>query len=323
MSATEDPRQTARRIVAEVLASHEPPAPPRRVSDAVLDVEVIDVADLERQDAQGSDPASTPEVEPGSPRAVARRIVADVLRSEAARRPVAPAPVPRPAVASTPSGDDVTVHTSDASAETGEEPPGPGRPEEEEAPADPEEGATEAVEGTTDPQAPAPPPAGDPIPEAVPAEDASAERIPEAVPAGKAPAEVPSEEDPTDFMPREHVTGGGARAREGAVATETGRPTPKVEEPLVPASSVPPPTAGVPATAPEGAPERPRQEPVRRAWSHPVDELAEPEPEVVEPDVMGEPPRTGRWLLVTVLGALALAWLFPLAVAALRELVAL
>jgi hypothetical protein len=34
-------------------------------------------------------------------------------------------------------------------------------------------------------------------------------------------------------------------------------------------------------------------------------------------------PRTGRWLLATMLGALALAVLFPLAVAALRELVSL
>ena len=35
------------------------------------------------------------------------------------------------------------------------------------------------------------------------------------------------------------------------------------------------------------------------------------------------PKRTGRWLLATLLGAIALAWLFPLAVGALRDLVRL
>jgi hypothetical protein len=35
------------------------------------------------------------------------------------------------------------------------------------------------------------------------------------------------------------------------------------------------------------------------------------------------PSRTGRWLLATILGAIALALLFPLAVAALRQVLAL
>lgn len=34
-------------------------------------------------------------------------------------------------------------------------------------------------------------------------------------------------------------------------------------------------------------------------------------------------PRTGRWLLTTILGAIALAWLFPLAIGAVRDLVSL
>jgi hypothetical protein len=44
---------------------------------------------------------------------------------------------------------------------------------------------------------------------------------------------------------------------------------------------------------------------------------------VVELDDVGDPPRTGRWLLASVLGAITLAILFPLAINALLNLVSL
>lgn len=44
---------------------------------------------------------------------------------------------------------------------------------------------------------------------------------------------------------------------------------------------------------------------------------------IVDPAQVGDPPRTGRWLLASILGAVTLAILFPLAIRALLDLVSL
>lgn len=102
-------------------------------------------------------------------------------------------------------------------------------------------------------------------------------------------------------------------------------PEPPVPDPQPVPDPVPPPT-------PE--PEPPEPEPARHAA--PVDPPTlgdEPAPALADgPATDGEvlvdvdlagPPRTGRWLLTTVVGAVVLALLFPLAVAAVRDLVSL
>jgi hypothetical protein len=68
-----------------------------------------------------------------------------------------------------------------------------------------------------------------------------------------------------------------------------------------------------PASAPTVVPGRELE-----GWATPLP----PEPSVAAPAQEGAP-RTLRWLLASLLGAVALAVLFPLAVAALRALVAM
>ena len=91
-------------------------------------------------------------------------------------------------------------------------------------------------------------------------------------------------------------------------------PVARPEESLVPEPDGPPPP---PAEALAAA------EPVSR----PVEEARLAAQPLEDEDTrfidLDPPPRTGRWLLTTVIAALALAVLFPLAIAALRQLAAM
>ena len=126
--------------------------------------------------------------------------------------------------------------------------------------------------------------------------------------------------EPTPWEPPEWV--GDRSGEEPAVVGGTSAPFQGAEEPTMAAASVEVPEA---RTTPHATVWEEPTDLGAEPWSESAaaDDAPEPEVDLLDPRSVGEPPRTGRWLLVTVLGALALAWLFPLAVAALRELVAL
>ena len=120
------------------------------------------------------------------------------------------------------------------------------------------------------------------------------------------------------------------------------RPQPPLEPSPEPLEPPPPPVEPRPLPPVEPRPIPPVEPRPEPREPEPPPEPTEPEPEPVgvfagpaagrdllvgeAPDHAVLPPpsrRTGRWLLATLLGAIALAWLFPLAVGALRDLVAL
>ena len=101
------------------------------------------------------------------------------------------------------------------------------------------------------------------------------------------------------------------------------------------AASAPQPTPettaeSIPEPVPEPTAERPPEPAAERPAEPTADPDAQPIPEVrpldEEPTValeFEEPSRAGRWLLMTVIGALGLAVLFPLAVAAIRQVLSM
>ncbi len=97
-------------------------------------------------------------------------------------------------------------------------------------------------------------------------------------------------------------------------------PEPPVEDTAPPATDVPPATEEPDAPDAPDAPEAPVGPPVP-----PPDpgEQRPPEPSVTGRPEEGPPARAGRWILVTLGAAIALAVLFPLAIRALLQLLSM
>ena len=293
MSATEDPRQAARRIVAEVLASHEMPAVRDAVDPRLLEVDVVDVSRLESQ--QGAPMVSDEVTGTGAdadPRALARRIVADVLAADRVRRAQE-----RPR-----AGDRHHPAVPVPEREVQDTAP----PVEPESPPD----------FPPDPTADAPPqdsePSGPPAaPESPPAQEPSAAS---GTPTGVQTPLAPESEAPVvthaDVADAAESSPGGTQTPGDDIAASATATS--VDRPGVPAGD------GRGGGSAADSSHAPTPVPIDRSSSAAADLDDE-----IDPEPVREPPRTGRWLLTTVLAALALAWLFPLAVAALRDLVAL
>ncbi|GGI08344.1 hypothetical protein [Egicoccus halophilus] len=154
---------------------------------------------------------------------------------------------------------------------------------------------------------------------------------PLAPPTSAPPTSAPATEKPATEKPATDEPGAGTTEPEPAVAEPEPEPVPVAPRraPLEAVVAVPSATedAPSPADASDDAPDR------RPGTASPMTEdttggLAAVD---VDPDdepvfgipVTGPPRRTGRWLLTSILGAVALAVLLPMAIAALRDLVAL
>jgi hypothetical protein len=120
-----------------------------------------------------------------------------------------------------------------------------------------------------------------------------------------------------------------------AIAAEAPEPEQVIPEPVAVAAE-PEPDAVASEPEPVAIPAEDRMRQLFASSAPEVDEDGSPadEPELVDGDAPWSldgdltttgtaPSRTGRWLLATILGAIALALLFPLAVAALRQVLAL
>lgn len=297
-----DARETARRIVDEAVREQG-------------DYRVERAGPRPEQPVGPAERAVVPE--PESPaRTAARRIVAAVFDAApsvaAAHEPAGPSLTAEAAVAVLGPDEDVTEHDPDPA-------PGPG-PELDPGPdIDADSDALEAVfpdqlfaerpdtdrqddaDGDTTASAPHEPVGLFSSPTDV------AARIVADVIAARSDAEVSNDtaqEGTQRLSPPTRVV-----ERDAELAAAAG-----TEAPLVPDPDGPPPP---PAEALAAA--RPVSRPVEDARLA-AQPLEDEETRFVE---LNGPPRTGRWLLMTVIAALALAVLFPLAVAALRQLAAM
>ena len=302
MTGSEDPRDTARRIVAEVLASREGEVEPHPAPRQVVDADLIDVErHVGRQDrgrqTESREGAEHPDHEDrSSPRAVARRIVVDVLRAEEARQAQAAA-------------ERVALVEEVADVEA------PSLPERVQDLAEPEGDSRSAPDA--DDVAEAGPPGG-PEPDPDDLAELEPHRDHEPYPDDLAELEPVRDLAPEDLVEPEPSCGPASDTDdvEPDVVADTGswwppQSEPSLAEPLSPGDSL---RRDGDAMIPD-----PSEHADVSLLEWPPADLAEP-PTAPQ---RREPPRTGRWLLTTILAALALAWLFPMAVAALRDLVAL
>ncbi|HSK21664.1 MAG TPA: hypothetical protein VK906_00740 [Egicoccus sp.] len=286
-------RQTARRIVAEVLASH-----------AAAEREAVDSLPVLAEGEASGPPSATPVLHPitGRPAvlpslpdepdldddadvaddaaAIARRIVASVL-SQRPKADDGPPPLPDhvrspAAVESVPEPEPVVPE------------PEPFVPEPE-----PEPVVPEPFEPEPEPVVPEPAPAPEP-------ELSESEPEPEPEPVvvhGSHRLVAPESDEPA-----------------APVVAESEASPPAESDPVIDTTAVLTPDEPAEADATLRSPVATLERPVAR------DPAAEPTLSLPSAD---PPRRTGRWLLASILGAVALAVLLPLAVEALRTLVSL
>jgi nicotinate-nucleotide--dimethylbenzimidazole phosphoribosyltransferase len=317
VAASDDAAAIARRIVDEVLAqavAMDPAASPTvevaREAQRLVDepdepavpspveahVEHVPADGLSAGDETATVEvevvADVPEADATSAADIVRRIVAEVT---AAAPTSPPEDAPSAPPETTPASEDA------ATSEAPEEPTDRDAREEEPPPAPPasrREPTRELDPSAADPDATAPAPSGAPGPD------------------DRAATAGPTESEPTQQVPvrrpdpEPEVTREVPQAATGVSLLETEGATDVVDEP-VPGASVP-------------AADEPGFEAVVYAPVSPSEDEA-PGPPGPDPsaDEKEPKPHTLRWLLTSILGAIALAVLLPLAVGALRSLVAL
>jgi hypothetical protein len=311
-----DPRARARRIVAEVLGEADPsPVPPVEGPDQGTPAGPGDAAPgpaAAHDDRAGevSDASSDAPSGAGAPASVPA--VGEERRSEAgeaAHRIVLAALAARDAAdrdASDRDAADRDASDRDTADEDASDPETADQDTGAEETSDDDTGAEDTSDDDTGAEDVAGPP---PLPAAL--------RAPESPAAAPAPGEVTAAE----AVAEPPVSSGPAEHPEPI-------PEPIAEPAPAPARAAPAP----PAVAPET-----RMRELFAATAEPEDEATDPdaEPELVDASdaswsLDGDltppgttPSRSGRWLLATILGAIALALLFPLAVAAIRQVLAL
>jgi hypothetical protein len=313
--------QTARRIVDEVLAAHELGQVPAPVNGAGTRSDAGSVIDLAAEDA----------------RVAARRIVAEVLAAERDRsegsstlEPLVddvleplfrPEAVPDEVVPDEAVPDEVVIDETDPGTETAELPPDPEpvpivalEPPPEPLEEDTSEALAVADPAPTTLPAPRPEPQGPRISEA---SVATAKRI---------VADIVGEHER-----REQERAERARVEQERADLERAE-LERLEQERVEQERAEQERADLERAELERSErERAERERLEQAWA---DQLRAEQAfldgdrergDGAVPSVRPrrEKPRTGRWLITTMLGAIALALLFPLAVAALRELVSL